>query len=133
MSVHQYDKNMRSDEEFVKGEYCYLVPGNKCRLLDGRRTTGVIEEYFEESGMFRWRITKYEDKGKYWDLPAEEISRFQFEKDFKKLDGKKIKEIEDTIIKYNKKITIKTNPRDREITQNKVKETKKNIKEWLKN
>ncbi|MCF8000657.1 MAG: hypothetical protein K9K76_02185 [Halanaerobiales bacterium] len=131
MSVHQYDENMRPDEEFVEGDFCYLVPGNKCRLLDGRRTTGNIEEYFEESDMFRWRITKYEDKGKYWDLPAEEVKRFQFEKDSKQLGRKSIKKIESTVRKYNSKITIKADPKDREQTQNKISKTKKQVKEWL--
>lgn len=132
MSVHQYDENMRPDEEFVEGDFCYLVPGNKCRLLDGRRTTGIIEEYFEESGMFRWRITKYEDKGKYWDLPAEEVRRFQFEKDSQQLGRKSIKEIESIVRKYNSKITIKADPKDREQTQNNISKTKTQIKEWLK-
>ena len=131
MTVHEYDENMRPDEEFVEGDYCYLVAGNKCRLLDGRRTTGVIEEYFEESGMFKWRITKYEDEGKCWKLPAEDIKRFQFEKDSKKLGPKSISDIRAAVRKYNSKITIEASNEDREKTQNIIAETKGQAKDWL--
>ncbi|SRR6056297_433662 len=132
MAVHEYDQDMRPDSEFIEGDYCYLVPGNNCRLLDGRRTTGVIEEYYEDSGMFKWRITKYEDEGKCWELPAEDIRRFQFEKDSQKLSRKSIREIKNTVNKYNKKITIEAEAEDKVKTKNIIKETKKQIKDWLK-
>lgn len=93
MSVHEYDENMRADKEFIDGDIGFLVEGNRCRLLDGRRTEGIIEEYFKDSSMFKWRITKYEDEGKYWILPAEDIERFQFEKNSKRLNTDQLEEI----------------------------------------
>ena len=131
MSVHQHDNNMRDDQEFIKGEISLLVPGNKCRLLDGRRTTGYIENYFEESVMFRWRITKYEDEGKFWDLPAEDITKFQFAKDSERLSHKKLIEIKSTIDKYNSYITIKAQNKDKAKTEILIEDTKKHIKSWL--
>ena len=57
MSTHEDDENTRPDREFVPGKLSMVVDGNQCRLLDGRRTTGVIEKVFEDRAMFRWRIT----------------------------------------------------------------------------
>ena len=133
MTVHDYDNEMRPDEDFIKGELSLLVPGNKCRLLDGRRTTGVIENYFEDSAMFRWKITKYEDKGKYWDLPAEDIERFQFEKDSKRLEHKRVRSIKEEVKKYDKVITIEAKEENKKKTEEIIRATKEQIKRWLKN
>lgn len=133
MGIHKYDKNMKNDDQFIEGDICYLVEGNRCRLLDGRRTTGVIEKYFEESGIFRWRITKYEDEGKYWDLPAEDIIKFQFEKDSKKLRMTEVKQIQKKIEPFQKTIRIEAHKSDREKTEEEIQVTKKEIKEWLEN
>ena len=76
MSIHKSNKNALPDSEFISGEIQFIVKGNICRLLDGRRTPGVIEDYFPESGMFRWRITDFEDEGSYWDVPVENITSY---------------------------------------------------------
>ena len=47
MTIHEFDTQMRTDDCFVDGDYKYLIKGNKCRFLDGRRTTGIIEDYFD--------------------------------------------------------------------------------------
>lgn len=132
MAVHQYDNDMRSDTEFINGNIDFLAEGNHCRLLDGRRTSGIIEKYFKDSAMFRWRITKYEDKGKYWDLPAENIKRFQFEKDSKRLSSKEILGIEKAIENYQKIITITVDEDERENILEEVKETMEETVGWLK-
>lgn len=131
MGIHEYDNNIRSDEEFIDGNLYLLVEGNHCRLLDGRRTTGIIEKYFEDSAMFRWRITKYEDKGKYWDLPAEDVKNFQFEKDSYKLSKSKFKEIEDKVKKYEEIFSIQMEKSVRDNTEEEIKKTKVNIIRWL--
>ena len=79
MTLHQFDENMKPDSEYFYGDLSFLVPGNVCRLLDGRRTPGFIEEVCTESAMFRWRISNFEDKGRYWDVPLEHIDDYQFE------------------------------------------------------
>ncbi len=92
MSLHKYDLSMKPDSDFIQGEFALLIEGNACRLLDGRRTTGYIENVSKTDGMFRWRITKYEDEGRCWDLPMEDVSKFQFEKDAKKLEKATVEE-----------------------------------------
>lgn len=58
MGLHQNDANKKTDDLFDNGRLDYLVVGNRCRLLDGRRTEGYIEEIHCDEGYFRWRITK---------------------------------------------------------------------------
>lgn len=131
MGIHEYDNKMKSDDEFIDGDTSLLVEGNHCRLLDGRRTTGMIEKYFEDCGMFRWRITKYEDSGKYWDLPAESVKNFQFQKESLRLSDDKIKQINKLTMEFDKDIRIEAKETDRNNTEEEIKKTKEIIQRWL--
>ena len=131
MSIHQYDEKMRPDQEFISGDLSFLVEGNHGRLLDGRRTTGFIEKYDPASAIFRWRITKFEDKGKYWEMPAEAIRSFQFEKDAKRLEQWQIKIIQEKIEHFKERLEIKVVEKQRKITEDRIKTQKKVIDRWL--
>jgi len=133
LSIYQYNKNKLPDREFFSGEIAFLVEGNRCRLLDGRRTPGVIGEYNDESAMFRWQIADFEDKGKYWEVPAEGIVRYQFTKDAKKLDIKRIKEINSSIKKYQKMLMIKIVEKKKRQTEVEIQKAERSISNWLKN
>lgn len=133
MSTHRQGQNMKADSEYIAGELAFLVIGNKCRLMDGRRTNGFIESYDIESAMFRWRITQYEDSGKCWDLPAEYVSRFQFEKDSKRLSNQILEEINLMVKKYQEKLYIEPNEKARRLTEVRIEVVKKDIILWLKN
>ena len=52
MSLHLNDNNRQADSYYIKGDIKFLVIGNKCRYLDGRRTEGFIEDIFESKGIF---------------------------------------------------------------------------------
>lgn len=132
MGIHQFNINSLSDDEFVNGEVKYLVKKNQCRLLDGRRTPGYIEDYFEETAMFRWRIIDFEDKGSYWDLPAEDIKLFQILKNSKELDIENINRITEKINLLNKSIVIQADMIKKEITEKKINIVERNILNWFK-
>lgn len=132
MGIHQFNINALSDDEFVNGEVKYLVNKNQCRLLDGRRTPGYIEEYFEETAMFRWRITDFEDKGNYWDVPAEDIELFQILKNSKELEKKDIDRITEKINWFNNPLAIQANVKSKEITEEKINIAERNIINWFK-
>lgn len=131
MSVHQSNKNSLPDSEFIPGDITFLVPGNSCRLLDVRRTPGVIEAYFEDSAMFRWRITDFEDKGKYWDLPAEEIVRFQFTRDSKRLDNRTVGDITSAVNRYQSTISIEAAASERDHTEKEIEAAEQEAVKWL--
>ncbi len=131
MSVHQSNKNSLPDSEFVPGDIAFLVAGNSCRLLDGRRTPGVIEAYFEDSAMFRWRITDFEDKGKSWDLPAEEIVRFQFPRDSKRLGHREVSNITSAVNRYQSPINIEAAASELERTEAEIEAAEQEAAKWL--
>ena len=106
MVLHQNNKDKLSDSYFEKGTIHHLVPGNKGRVLDGRRTPGFIEKYDEKSAMFIWRITDFEDKGNCWEIPAEEIVAYQFENNSNKLKENEIKKIKSKCDFFSEKIMI---------------------------
>ncbi len=73
MKTHQFRTNIPSDNLFLPGELKYLVPGNKCRLLDQRRTPGKILSIDMFGGFFRWEILDFEDVGKFCDTVSKKI------------------------------------------------------------
>lgn len=132
MSIHESNANSLPDSDFVKGDIKYLVKQNKCRLLDGRRTPGYIEDYFVDSAMFRWRITDFEDKGNYWDVPAEDISSYQILKGSRELNDIDFKKIALKITEFNKELIIEIDELEQARTEKEILDTEQKIIQWLK-
>lgn len=80
MSVYQSDPNPRPDSEFEPGTLAHLVPGNRGRMLDPRRTGVSLTALHPERGAMDLRIEAFEDKGAVWEIPFEEIGHYQFAK-----------------------------------------------------
>ena len=131
MTIHQFNPNKLPDSFFEKGSLEFLVIGNECSLLDPRRTPGVIEDIFEESGMFRWRIRDFEDKGKFWDMKLEEIDSFQFEKNSKLNESKKVNQYAKLIEKFDEKLEIKIDQRKRRKAQKKIEDKAIEAFDWI--
>lgn len=132
MAIHESNANSLPDSDFVEGNIKYLVKENKCRLLDGRRTPGFVENYFDDTAMFRWRITDFEDKGNFWDVPAENIKSYQMLKGSKELDDTKVKEINAKVKEFNKDLIIEIDELEQEKTEKEILATEEKIKKWLK-
>jgi hypothetical protein len=64
--------------------------GNECRLFDKRRTPGIIIGMDQDSGFFRWEVSDFEDKGKYWDVTFERVASYQFKKGSRELDAPEV-------------------------------------------
>ncbi len=131
MPLHQNNKNMLPDSYFETGTIAHIVAGNKGRVLDGRRTPGFIESYNAESAMFIWRITDFEDKDNYWEIPAEEIKNYQFEKKSAKLGINNIKIIEDKCKIFEQKLKITSNKNELNTALKLITDKKLLIKNWL--
>jgi hypothetical protein len=132
MSIHETNANSLPDSDFVNGDIKYVVKRNKCRLLDGRRTPGYIEEYFADTAMFRWRITDFEDKGNYWDVPAEDIKSFQILKGSKELNDIELKEIDTRTKEFDKELIIEADELEKSRTEKEIIATEGKTIEWLK-
>jgi hypothetical protein len=132
MTIHQSDPNRAADSDFLPGELAFLVPGNACRLLDGRRTPGIIEDYFPESAMFRFRIGAFEDKGKYWDLPAEQYTRYQFAKDSTRHSAIVAREMRAAVDRFQQPLEIKPGLAARQQTEADITIRQSEVEDWLK-
>ena len=132
MSIHQKHKHMRDDQEFYPGHIKYLVKGNACRLLDGRRTPGILKEIDYEHAIFTFLITDFEDKGKTWSLYAGEVKKFQFEQSSQTLSPTTLSTLKETIQSYQKKLTIEADTKDKERSKETMRILQKEISNHLK-
>lgn len=76
--IYASDPNSAPDSEFRSGELRYLVVGNRGRLLDARRTPITITAVDPVRGSFEVEIGAFEDAGARWELPLDDVGRFQF-------------------------------------------------------
>lgn len=131
MSIHEQNPEMKPDSLFDQGDFTYLVEGNICRLLDGRRTPGVIEQVDCTSGMFTWRITAYEDKGNSWTLPFSEVCHYQFLKGAVKLNGAACERLEAIDDSFDKTLFIAADERRYNETEAEIKKRQIEAETWL--
>jgi hypothetical protein len=76
--VHQRDPDARPDSEYEAGGSHHLVPGNRGRMLDARRTPIRVDTLCPDIGSWRCEVMAFEDRGAMWTLPVESVTRFQF-------------------------------------------------------
>lgn len=131
MSTHQFNKNVLSDDHFVDGELKYLVIGNECRLLDQRRTPGFIKRIDLDGGYFRWEISDFEDRGKFWDVPFEQASSYQFKNESKEASTDEIKKYQYRINELDKDIEILADSKQKKDIQSQILEISNAIDSWL--
>ena len=125
--MHEHHKIIESDDNFERGTLYHLVPNNEGRVLDGRRTPGFVESYNEDSEMFIWRITDFEDKGRCWEVPVEEIGTYQFRKNSSSLSNEAVERISAHSLKFQEILVIEKNEHNYEQTLLQIEEQKKNI------
>lgn len=130
--MHEQHELMESDDLFVTGTLEYLVPGNEGRVLDGRRTPGYIESFDTESCMFIWRITAFEDKGKCWEIPAEQIGSYQFRIGSAELTAQEVAAVETRCKVFQNTISIPMDEDSYQITDSLISEQEEYAVIWLK-
>ena len=131
MPTHQFNENMQPDSEFEAGALKFLMVGNKCRLLDKRRTPGKILFIDMDGGYFRWQISDFEDQGKHWEIPFESVGRYQFALGSKTADEETVAKYEERIRELDKIWDIPTNAASYDETTREIDKIKKDISKWL--
>lgn len=129
--MHEQHTIYESDDNFEIGTLAHLVVGNEGRVLDGRRTPGFIEHYDEESAMFLWRITGFEDTGKCWEIPAEQINCYQLRNGSKRLSQKEVSSISKRCEELNKILTIPKSETVYTETEQRIEQQEKIAGEWI--
>ena len=133
MATHQSNPSARRDDYFVKGELRHLVVGNECRLLDRRRTPGKITDIDLEGGFFRWQILDFEDRGRFWDVPFERVSSYQFEMGSEELPLSQQKYFLTIVHNVQDFISIEKEHKIFLETQNRISEVESLAFDWLSN
>ena len=131
MPTHQSNTSVLPDELFVPGEFKHLAVGNECRLLDRRRTPGKIIAIEMDGGFFRWEISDFEDKGKFWDVIFERVSAYQFNRESAELSIPVVKDIEACIQRVAELIHIKPDAHVAAKTNKNIKARTDAILIWL--
>ncbi len=130
--MHEQHAVRESDDLFAAGTMRHLTAGNEGRVLDGRRTPGYIESIDRESCMFTWRITDFEDKGKCWEIPFEEIVSYQFRLGSRILSEGETEEIAESCRVFQEKLIISAREEKLAETQRRIAEKETAAAEWLK-
>lgn len=129
--MHEQHTILEPDDNFDNGTLAHLVVGNEGRVLDGRRTPGFIEHYHEDSAMFIWRITGFEDAGKCWEIPAEQINCYQFRKDSSLLSQDEVSRISERCQELSRILRIPKSAKVFAETQQAIAEQEKTACEWI--
>ena len=120
-SPYEYDPNMPPDSDYIPGSLRLLVPGNRARLLDPRRTPVRIEKIEEASGLLFVRVERFEDKGSIREVPFEGIISYQFAKDSAIAATNDVARFEQRVLELGQKLKIHT-PEMREATEKQIAE-----------
>lgn len=130
--MHEQHTILEPDDHFDIGTIAHLVIGNEGRALDGRRTPGFIEHYDKESAMFVWQITAFEDSGKCWEIPAEQINCYQFRKGCPQLSTKDIALISKRCLELNQQLCIQKDVSSTLETEAAIAEQEQKASDWIK-
>jgi len=131
MPWYQSDPNRLPDSDFEPGELHHPCVGNEGRLLDFRRTPVRVEKLSDETGLATLQILAFEDKGALWDLPYEEVGRYQFKKDSAKASPEALAGIKVAVTRFNHELVIPPEGEQREQTLQAIAHERKHARTWL--
>jgi hypothetical protein len=106
MSIYQSNQNAAPDSEFEPGLLHHVVVGNAARLLDPRRTPVTVVEVRAAVGTFVVRIDDFEDRGARWEVPLEQVDRYQFTRGCSRAAPAEIERFRDAIDRFDRPLAI---------------------------
>lgn len=130
-SVYANDDHAAPDSAFAAGELCFLVAGNRGRLLDARRTPITVVGVAPERGSFVVRIDAFEDTGARWDLGLEEIERFQFAQHAATISAEQLAELQRSVAHFDRDLIIECDPAIRGDSLRRLHEAREHALGWL--
>jgi hypothetical protein len=129
--IYAVDPDAGPDSEFVAGDLRYLVIGNRGRLLDTRRTPIAITDLAIETGSFEVEIGAFEDAGARWELPLEEVRRFQFARGGRVATPAAFAELERAAARFDRTLVIEADDNVRDQTLHRVASLRESIRDQL--
>lgn len=131
MSIYASDPEARPDSEFDTGTLRHLVAGVQGRLLDPRRTPVSVVEVQPQIGFVLIRIEGFEDAGAIWQVPLEQVSRYQFERGGPGASAEMVAEMEGAIQRLAQQQTIAAEDDAAGRTEARIRERQAEVTTWL--
>ena len=108
MAVYESDPQQEDDSGFEPAAMEHLVPGNRGRLLDARRTPVSVVGVDPLRGSFIMRIEAFEDEGARWELGLEDLSNFQIERDARRAPSELVAELASARERFDRIVVIES-------------------------
>jgi hypothetical protein len=129
--MYESSPDQQPDAGFEPGELSHLVVGSSGRLLDARRTPVVVTGVTPELGAFEVEIQAFEDAGARWQLPLDDIGRFQFARGASLAGPEIVVELEASRARFARTETIDCDPVSREATRGRLANERLRVGEWF--
>jgi hypothetical protein len=130
-SIYLSDPHAAPDAGFLPGELRHLVVGNRARLLDARRTPVTITAVVPQTGGFEVEIGAFEDVGACWELPLQDVGRFQFARHGQVATREAVAELERAATRFDRELVVQCDPAAREATLSRIAALRRAIREKL--
>jgi hypothetical protein len=131
MSIYQTAADPAPDSEFEPGELHHLVVGNAGRLLDPRRTPVVVVDIKLDLGTFVVRLEAFEDKGACWEVPFEEVDRYQFACGCARVEPHDVAPLREAVARFDRSLSIACFEEATAATAERLAEARQDADAWL--
>ena len=129
--VYETDPDSAPDTEFVTGRLELLVPGNRGRLLDARRTPIVVTAVTPGTGGFEVELRGFEDTGARWELPLADVVRFQFEPSGAAVEGADLFQLRRALARFDRPLTVECDGSAAQRTDDAIAVQRRAAREWI--
>ena len=131
MQIYQSDPDAAPDSDFEPGTLDHLVVGNRGRLLDPRRTPVTIVGIRAEVGFCTMRVEAFEDEGARWDIPFEDMDRYQFDRRSRRADPSRMDEYRAAVERLDRPLEITCDRSRRQVTRARLDVEQREADAWL--
>jgi hypothetical protein len=129
--VYESDPRAAPDRDFAAGELAHLVAGNRGRLLDSRRTPVAVLGVDAETGVFAVEIRGFEDAGARWELPVEDVGRFQFARASRRAPDGVVAALAEAARRLDRPLDVACEPGARTATLRRLDAERGRARDWL--
>ncbi|MBV8733613.1 MAG: hypothetical protein JO120_02410 [Solirubrobacterales bacterium] len=131
-AIYRSDPDAARDSGFAPGELRHLVVGNRGRLLDARRTPVTVTSVSPGTGAFEVEIGAFEDSGARWELPLQDINRFQFALTTSRAASPgAIAALERSAARFDRELVVECDPEARAETLRRIAAERQTVKKQL--
>ena len=131
MPIYESDPETAPDVDFEPGTLGHLVVGNEGRLLDPRRTPVTIVGIQADVGFWTLRVEAFEDAGAMWDIPFEDVDRYQFARGSRLADRSALEEYRRAVERFDRRLEIPCEETQRRATEVRLDTEQREADSWL--